>query len=77
MSTTMPTTSPTKSQKQKVVLAYSGGLDTSVMVKWLQVEKDLDVVAISVNVGQESQDLGWVPSQPRPSTCATCTPTSS
>ena len=60
MSTTMPTTSPTKSQKQKVVLAYSGGLDTSVMVKWLQVEKDLDVVAISVNVGQESQDLGWV-----------------
>ena len=56
----MPTTGPTKSQKQKVVLAYSGGLDTSVMVKWLQVEKDLDVVAICVNVGQESQDLVWV-----------------
>lgn len=48
------------SSKEKVVLAYSGGLDTSVMVKWLQVEKGLDVVAICCNVGQESQDLGWV-----------------
>ena len=46
--------------KEKVVLAYSGGLDTSVMVKWLQLEKGLDVVAICGNVGQESQDLGWV-----------------
>ena len=41
------------SSKEKVVLAYSGGLDTSVMVKWLQVEKGLDVVAICCNVGQE------------------------
>lgn len=48
------------SQKERVVLAYSGGLDTSVMVKWLQVEKNLDVVAICCNVGQESQDLNWV-----------------
>ena len=46
--------------KERVVLAYSGGLDTSVMVKWLQVEKNLDVVAICCNVGQESQDLNWV-----------------
>ena len=47
-------------QKEKAVLAYSGGLDTSVMVKWLQLERGLDVVAICGNVGQESQDLGWV-----------------
>ena len=60
MSTTPTTAATAKPQKQRVVLAYSGGLDTSVMVKWLQVEKDLDVVAICVNVGQESQDLGWV-----------------
>ncbi|MEE1210098.1 MAG: argininosuccinate synthase, partial [Parafannyhessea umbonata] len=43
--------------KEKVVLAYSGGLDTSVMVKWLQLEKNLDVVAICGNVGQDAQDL--------------------
>ncbi|EHF02862.1 argininosuccinate synthase [Olsenella sp. oral taxon 809 str. F0356] len=46
--------------KEKVVLAYSGGLDTSVMVKWLQLEKGLDVVAICGNVGQDAEDLAWV-----------------
>ncbi len=45
------------SQKEKVVLAYSGGLDTSVIVKWLQVEKNMDVVAICGNVGQDERDL--------------------
>ncbi len=49
-----------KSTKEKVVLAYSGGLDTSVMVKWLQIEKNLDVVAICGNVGQDAEDLAWV-----------------
>ena len=29
---------------EKVILAYSGGLDTSVILKWLQVEKNLEVV---------------------------------
>lgn len=43
--------------KQKVVLAYSGGLDTSVCIKWLQEEKDLDVVAVLGNVGQEHDGL--------------------
>ncbi len=38
--------------KNKVVLAYSGGLDTSVILKWLQVEKDYDIVAVCVDVGQ-------------------------
>ena len=38
-------------QREKVVLAYSGGLDTSVMVKWLQIERNLDVIAICGNVG--------------------------
>lgn len=36
----------------RVVLAYSGGLDTTVAVKWLQEEKGLDVVALAVDVGQ-------------------------
>lgn len=39
-----------------VVLAYSGGLDTSVALKWLQVERGFDVVALSVDVGQQ-EDL--------------------
>jgi argininosuccinate synthase len=43
--------------KDKVVLAYSGGLDTSVCVKWLQTEMNLDVIAICGNVGQDEQDL--------------------
>lgn len=37
--------------KQKVVLAYSGGLDTSYCVKYLSEEKQLDVYAITVNTG--------------------------
>ena len=44
--------------KDKVVLAYSGGLDTSVIVKWLQVERGMDVIAIFGNVGQDERDLG-------------------
>jgi argininosuccinate synthase len=36
----------------KVVLAYSGGLDTSVMVPWLQEKYDLDVVTFTVDLGQ-------------------------
>ena len=47
-------------EKEKVVLAYSGGLDTSVIVKWLQIEKNLDVIAICGNVGQDEKDLSWI-----------------
>ena len=47
-------------EKEKVVLAYSGGLDTSVIVRWLQTEKNLDVIAICGNVGQDEKDLEWV-----------------
>ncbi|MGO3801595.1 MAG: argininosuccinate synthase [Fusobacterium sp.] len=39
--------------KEKVVLAYSGGLDTSVIVPWLQENYDFDVIAVSVDVGQK------------------------
>ncbi|MFC2066481.1 argininosuccinate synthase [Chloroflexota bacterium] len=37
----------------KVVLAYSGGLDTSVAIKWLREKYNLDVIAFSVDVGNE------------------------
>ena len=43
--------------KEKCVLAYSGGLDTSVCIKWLQDEKDLDVIAVVGEVGQEHEGL--------------------
>ncbi|MGC9004548.1 MAG: argininosuccinate synthase [bacterium] len=39
--------------KEKVVLAYSGGLDTSVAIKWLAERYDFDVVAVAVDVGEE------------------------
>jgi argininosuccinate synthase len=38
--------------KEKAVLAFSGGLDTSVVVKYLQKEHNLDVVTVTVDVGQ-------------------------
>ena len=41
-----------KVERKKVVLAYSGGLDTSVAIRWLQDNYDLDVVAVSIDVGQ-------------------------
>jgi len=38
---------------EKVVLAYSGGVDTSVAIKWLQEKYNLEVIAFSVDVGSE------------------------
>ncbi|NLP49313.1 argininosuccinate synthase [Bacillus sp. RO1] len=43
-------------KKEKVVLAYSGGLDTSVSVKWLQEKYGYDVIALGLDVG-EGKDL--------------------
>lgn len=37
---------------KKVVLAYSGGLDTSVIVKWLQEEYQCEVVTFTADIGQ-------------------------
>ncbi|MBK5242207.1 argininosuccinate synthase [Clostridium sp.] len=39
--------------KEKVVLAYSGGLDTSIIIAWLKENYDMDVIAACINVGQE------------------------
>ena len=40
------------SSVNKVVLAYSGGLDTSVIVKWLQEEYNCEVVTFTADIGQ-------------------------
>jgi argininosuccinate synthase len=45
---------------KRVVLAYSGGLDTSVAVRWLQENEDAEVIACAVDVGQEGGDLDAV-----------------
>ena len=39
--------------KEKVVLAYSGGLDTSVIMKWLKENYDYEVIAVCCNAGQK------------------------
>ena len=39
-------------KKDKVVLAFSGGLDTSIILKWLQNEKNLEVVCYTADIGQ-------------------------
>jgi argininosuccinate synthase len=44
----------------KVLLLYSGGLDTSVMLKWIQDEYEADVVALTVNLGQPGEDYDVV-----------------
>ncbi len=38
---------------EKIVLAYSGGLDTSVLIKWLQEKYNAEVITVTVNVGQQ------------------------
>ncbi len=46
--------------KEKVVLAYSGGLDTSVCITWLQDKYNLDVIAVVGEVGQDHEGLELV-----------------
>ncbi len=38
--------------KEKVILAYSGGLDTSIIIPWLKENYDMEVVAMAADVGQ-------------------------
>jgi argininosuccinate synthase len=40
----------------RVLLLYSGGLDTSVMLKWIQDQYEAEVVALTVNLGQPDED---------------------
>ena len=52
-----------KSDIQKVVLAYSGGLDTSIILKWLQESYDCEVVTFTADLGQGAS---WNRPAPRP-----------
>src|ERR1700694_3959741 len=44
------------SEVHRVLLLYSGGLDTSVMLKWIQDQYGAEVVALTVNLGQPGED---------------------
>ncbi len=46
-----------KGSFDKCVLLYSGGLDTSIMLKWIQEAYDCSIVALTVDVGQLHEDL--------------------
>lgn len=46
-----------RGEVKKVVLLYSGGLDTSVMLKWIQEEYKAQVIALTVDIGQQTDDL--------------------
>ena len=48
------------SEVHRVLLLYSGGLDTSVMLKWIQDQYDAEVVALTVNLGQPGEDYDVV-----------------
>ena len=39
--------------KKKIVLAYSGGLDTSIILKWLQENYNAEVIAYTADIGQK------------------------
>ncbi|HEY7347072.1 MAG TPA: argininosuccinate synthase [Ktedonobacterales bacterium] len=49
---------------QKVVLAYSGGLDTSVAIRWLQETYGMEVIALTIDVGNE-RDIAAVAARAR------------
>ncbi len=66
MSTLPPQSGPTASYEadpadvHRVLLLYSGGLDTSVMLKWIQDSYDAEVVCLTVNLGQPGEDYAVI-----------------
>jgi argininosuccinate synthase len=49
----------------RVLLLYSGGLDTSVMLKWIQDAYEAEVVCLTVNLGQPGEDYGVIEAKAR------------
>ncbi|MEX0771418.1 MAG: argininosuccinate synthase domain-containing protein, partial [Balneolaceae bacterium] len=46
-----------KGSFNKCLLLYSGGLDTSVMLKWIREEYDCEVIALTIDIGQTADNL--------------------
>lgn len=49
-----------KGEFEKCLLLYSGGLDTSVMLKWIQEEYACDIVTLTIDIGQTADDLSAI-----------------
>src|ERR1035441_8933090 len=45
-------------ESMKIVLAYSGGLDTSVILKWLRESYDAEIITFAADIGQEEELKG-------------------
>jgi argininosuccinate synthase len=54
---------------KKVALAYSGGLDTSIIIPWLKENHGCDVVAVAVDVGQQEETSGLADKAYRTGAC--------
>ncbi len=61
-----------KKHVKKVVLAYSGGLDTSAIVPWLKDNYDCEVIAFVADVGQGAEDLAGVEEKAIKSGASSC-----
>ncbi|ANZ22299.1 argininosuccinate synthase [Buchnera aphidicola (Diuraphis noxia)] len=57
---------------KKVVLAYSGGLDTSAIIPWLKENYKVDVVAFVANIGQSEKDLKGIEKKALESGASSC-----
>ena len=44
--------------KKKIILAYSGGLDTSVLLKWIQEKYEADIITVTLDLGQKEDLTG-------------------
>ena len=52
--------------KEKVILAYSSGLDTTALIPWLKETFDYEVICCCVNCGQGAGWTGWIRELPCP-----------
>ena len=58
--------------KHKVVLAYSGGLDTSIIIPWLKENYDLEVHCVAGDVGQGDGELDGLEEKAAATGAASC-----
>ncbi len=47
-------------QKEKVILAYSGGLDTTAIIPWLKENYDFDVICVCINTAELPNCIFWM-----------------
>ena len=49
--------------RKKIILAYSGGLDTSIILKWLQKNYNAEVIAYTADIGQKIDKKKYLTTQ--------------